>query len=43
MTDHSHPAIDDDQLLERFASNALPAFPHEEHIVKAALATMRDV
>jgi hypothetical protein len=29
---HSHPDIDDDQLLERFASNTLPGFPHEEHL-----------
>jgi hypothetical protein len=32
MTDHSHPDIDDDELLERFAANTLPAFPHEEHL-----------
>jgi hypothetical protein len=40
---HSHPAIDDDELLERFAANTLPAFPHEEHLhvvfVKSARAT----
>lgn len=42
MTDHSHPDIDDNQLLERFATNTLPAFPHEEHLhvvfVKSARA-----
>lgn len=41
---HDHPGIDDDQLLERFAANTLPAFPHEEHLhvvfVKAARATV---
>ena len=40
---HDHPQIDDDQLLERFAANTLPAFPHEEHLhvvfVKAGRAT----
>jgi hypothetical protein len=40
---HEHPDIDDDQLLERFANNTLPAFPHEEHLhvvfVKSARAT----
>ena len=43
MTDHSHPDIDDDELLERFAANTLAAFPHEEHLhvvfVKSARAT----
>jgi len=29
---HSHPDIDDDGLLDRFAANTLPAFPHEEHL-----------
>ena len=29
---HTHPDIDDDQLLARFATNTLPAFPHEEHL-----------
>lgn len=24
--------MDDDELLERFAANTLPAFPHEEHL-----------
>jgi hypothetical protein len=24
--------MDDDELLERFAENTLPAFPHEEHL-----------
>jgi hypothetical protein len=32
MTSHRHPEIDDDQLLQRFAANTLPAFPHEEHL-----------
>ena len=43
MNIHSHPEIDDDELLERFAANTLPAFPHEEHLhvvfVKSARAT----
>ena len=43
MTEHAHPSIDDDELLERFAANTLPAFPHEEHVhvvfVKSARAT----
>ncbi|MEO8262836.1 MAG: hypothetical protein ABI566_09730 [Pseudolysinimonas sp.] len=43
MTDHSHPEIDDDELLARFAANTLPAFPHEEHLhvvfVKSARST----
>ena len=25
-------AVDDDELLERFAENTLPTFPHEEHL-----------
>jgi hypothetical protein len=29
---HEHPDIDDDELLNRFAANTLPAFPHEEHL-----------
>lgn len=29
---HDHPEIDDIELLERFAANTLPAFPHEEHL-----------
>ena len=29
---HDHPEIDDADLLERFATNRLPAFPHEEHL-----------
>lgn len=29
---HDHPDIDDDELLERFAANTLPQFPHEEHL-----------
>lgn len=40
---HDHPEIDDTELLERFATNTLPAFPHEEHLhvvfVKSANAT----
>lgn len=32
MTEHQHPELDDDELLERFATNTLPAFPHEEHL-----------
>jgi len=24
--------MDDDELLDRFAANTLPAFPHEEHL-----------
>ena len=32
MSDHAHPGIDDDELLARFATNTLPAFPHEEHL-----------
>jgi hypothetical protein len=45
--------MDDDELLERFATNTLPAFPHEEHLhvvfvhsaraeVDATIAFMRD-
>lgn len=41
---HNHPEIDDDELLERFAANTLPAFPHEEHLhvvfVKSARADL---
>ncbi|CAN5496249.1 hypothetical protein BH09ACT4_BH09ACT4_08020 [soil metagenome] len=32
MDAHTHPDIDDDQLLARFAANTLRAFPHEEHL-----------
>ena len=38
--------MNDDELLERFASNTLPAFPHEEHLhvvfVKAGRASLDD-
>jgi hypothetical protein len=40
---HAHLNIDDAELLERFAANTLPAFPHEEHLhvvfVKSATST----
>lgn len=40
---HAHPDIDDAELLDRFAANTLPAFPHEEHLhvvfVKSATST----
>ncbi|MGE3192070.1 MAG: hypothetical protein AB7K08_01215 [Microbacteriaceae bacterium] len=43
---HDHPEIDDADLLERFATNRLPAFPHEEHLhvvfVKSATSDLAE-
>ena len=41
MPEHSHPDIDDDELLARFAANTLPGFPHEEHVHVVFVKTAR--